>query len=272
MSFSLAWTARALALEADEDDFGQSLAVCPVLPQNMQRLFFETALAFLWGKLSVLSEPVRECSEISKGGRLARVVTRVLIVPVLRFVRIARVVAGVLVARFLVRLVFVGLVLIGLVLLGAGLLVETLVVTGVDGMHESLHGLKSGWLALLAHNVFDSFCQSGIVMVTEDRIIPAGMDRKTVEFDVVLHDALIILHLEIVNSVFHISGGVDGTKLSLEGMDKGGPIVHPGWGFVGVEYSRLEVLQSGTTKEGQSKGHLRFIIIIGWIVAEIEVA
>ena len=144
--------------------------------------------------------------------------------------------------------------------------------TGVDGMRESLHGLESGWLALLAHNVFDLFCQSGIVTVMEDRIIPAGMDRKTVEFDVVLHDALIILHLEIVNSVFRVGGGVDGTKLSPEGMDKGGPIVHPGRGFVGVEYSWLKVLQSGTTEEGQSEGHLWFVIIIGQIVVEIEVA
>ena len=51
-----------------------------------------------------------------------------------------------------------------------------------------------------------------------------------------------ILHLEIVNSVFHIGGGVNGTKLSLEGTDKGGPIVHPGRGFVGVEYGQLKAL------------------------------
>ena len=143
---------------------------------------------------------------------------------------------------------------------------------GVDGMRESLHGFKSGRLALLAHNVFDSFCQSGIVMVTEDRIVPASTDRKMVEFDIVLHDALIILHLEIVNSVFRVGGQVDGTKLSTEGTDEVRPVVHPGRGFIGVKYGRLEVLQRGTMEEGQSKGHLRFIVIIGRIVAEIEVA
>ena len=143
---------------------------------------------------------------------------------------------------------------------------------GVDGMRKSLHGFESGRLALLAHNVFDSFRQSGIVMVTEDGIIPAGTDHKMVEFNVVLHDALIILHLEIVNSVFRVGGGVDGTKLSPEGMDEGGPIVHPGQGFVRVEYSQLKVLQSGTTEEGQSEGHLWFVVIIGWIVVEIKVA
>ena len=186
---------------------------------------FEMALAFLQGELSIPSKLVRECGEISGGGRLARVVARVLV------------------ARFLVGLFFIRLFLIGLVLLGAGLLTEMLVVMGVDGMRESLHGFESGQLALLAHNVFDSFCQSGIVTVTEDGIIPPGTDCKTVEFNIVLHDALIILHLEIVNSVFHVGGGVDGTKLSPEGTDKGGPIVHPGQGssessMVGSKYSR----------------------------------
>ena len=38
-SFSLAWAAQPLALEADEDDFGQSLTVCPTPPQNMHKLF-----------------------------------------------------------------------------------------------------------------------------------------------------------------------------------------------------------------------------------------
>ena len=37
-SFSLAWAARPLALEADEDDFRQSLAVWPTPPQNMHKL------------------------------------------------------------------------------------------------------------------------------------------------------------------------------------------------------------------------------------------
>ena len=37
-SFSLAWAARPLALEVDEDDFGQSLAVWPTPLQNMHKL------------------------------------------------------------------------------------------------------------------------------------------------------------------------------------------------------------------------------------------
>ena len=200
----------------------------------------ETVLAFLQSELSILPELVGKCGRISGGGQLDGAVAGVLIVLVLQFVRIAGVV--VLVARLLVGLVFIGLVLIGLVLLRAGLLVETLIVTGVDGMHKSLHGFKNGQLALLAHDVFDSFHQSGIVTVTEDGIIPTGTDHKTVEFDIVLHNALIILHLEIANSIFHIGSGVDGTKLSTEGMDKGGPVIHPGQGLVGLEYGQLKVL------------------------------
>ena len=202
----------------------------------------ETALVFLQSELSVLSKLVGECSRISRGGQLAGIVTRVLIVLVLQFIGIAGVVARVLVAGFLVGLVFVRLVLIGLALLGAGLLAETLIVMGVDGVHESLHDFESGRLALLAHNVFDSFCQSGIITVTEDGIVPASTDHKTGEFDIVLHNALIILHLETVNSIFCVGSGVDGAKLSTEGTDEVGPVVHPGQGLVRLEYGQLEIL------------------------------
>ena len=37
-SFSLAWAAQPLALEADKDDFGQSLVVWPTPLQNMHKL------------------------------------------------------------------------------------------------------------------------------------------------------------------------------------------------------------------------------------------
>ena len=37
-SLALAWTAQALALEADDEDFRQSFAEWPGLPQNMHKL------------------------------------------------------------------------------------------------------------------------------------------------------------------------------------------------------------------------------------------
>ena len=108
--------------------------------------------------------------------------------------------------------------------------------------------------------------------MTEDRVIPASLDSKMVELNIVLHDALIVLHLEIVISVFRIGGGIDGAKLGMEGTDEGGPIIHPVRSAVGVEYGQLEILQSSATEEGQCKGYFWFVIVIGWIVTEIEVA
>ena len=44
------------------------------------------------------------------------------------------------------------------------------------------------------------------------------------------------------------------------------------WSIIGVEDRWLKVLQSSTTEVGQGKGSLWFIIRVGGIVAEIEVA
>ena len=48
-------------------------------------------------------------------------------------------------------------------------------VPGVDGMHESLHGLKSQGFALLAHDIFDSFCQTRVVSDDHRYGKPAGL-------------------------------------------------------------------------------------------------
>ena len=109
-------------------------------------------------------------------------------------------------------------------------------------MHESLHGLKSQGFALLAHDIFDLFCQTRVVSVSEDTVIPAGLNRETVELNIVLDDMLIILHLQVVNPVFGIGGRIDRTKLGTESSDEGGPIVHPCWGLIGVQDCRLKVL------------------------------
>ena len=89
-------------------------------------------------------------------------------------------------------------------------------VPGVNGMHKSLHGLKSWGFALLAHDIFDLFCQTRVVSVSEDIIIPAGLNHKTVELNIVLDDMLIILHLQVVNPVFSIGGRINWTKLGME--------------------------------------------------------
>ena len=50
-----------------------------------------------------------------------------------------------------------------------------------------------------------------------------------------------VLHVEMVDHVFSVSGRVHGTKPSAEGVDKRGVVVHPIWEFVGVEECRFEI-------------------------------
>ena len=231
----------------------------------------KAVLTFLRSELSIFPKFVAKGGGISGGSRLARVTVLMALV-LFVVVGIAGIVTGVQVTSFLIGLVFVRLFLIGFTLLRAGFLAETLIVTGVDGVRENLHGFESGQLALLSHNIFDLFSEAGLITVMEDGVIPAGLDSKTVELDIVLHDVLIVLHLEIVNSVFRVGSGIDGAKLGMEGTNEGGPIIHPVWSAVRVEYGQLEILQSSATEEGQCKGYFWFIIVIGQIVTEIEVA
>ena len=56
--------------------------------------------------------------------------------------------------------------------------------------------------------------------MTEDTIVPTRMDCEAVELDIVLQDVLIVMHLQVVDSVFGVSGGIYGYKLSMEGADE----------------------------------------------------
>ena len=98
---------------------------------------------------------------------------------------------------------------------------------GIDVMCKGLHFGECWRLPLLTHNVFDAFGESGIVAVPEDTFIPASADSETVEFDVILYNMLIIVHFEVIDSIFSVGGGVYGTELSAESLDKIGPIIKP---------------------------------------------
>ena len=74
---------------------------------------------------------------------------------------------------------------------------------GIDVMCKGLH-----------------FSESGIVAVPEDTFIPASADSEMVEFDIILYNMLIIMHFEVINSIFGVGGGVYGTELSAESLDK----------------------------------------------------
>ena len=65
-SLPLAWTAQALAFEADDNDFRQSFAEWPGPPHNMQ-VVIKAALSFLRGQLSVFTKLVGDRCRVSRG-------------------------------------------------------------------------------------------------------------------------------------------------------------------------------------------------------------
>ena len=79
----------------------------------------------------------------------------------------------------------------------------------------------------MAHDVLDSLGETSVVAMTKNVLIPTGMDCEMIELDVVFDNMLVVLHLQVVNGVFSISGRIDGTKLSANGDDEHRPIVHP---------------------------------------------
>ena len=143
--------------------------------------------------------------------------------------------------------------------------------TGVDVMRKGFHFGECRRLPLLTHNVFNAFGESGIVVVLEDTFIPAGADSKTVEFDIILHNMLVIMHLEVINSVFGISSGVYGTKLSAESLDKVGPIIKPARDFIRVKEGWLKEFQGGHLEIGKHEGHLVRVIGVNGIAVEKEI-
>ena len=106
---------------------------------------------------------------------------------------------------------------------------------GINVMCKGLHLGECQRLPLLTHNVFNVFGESGIVAVPEDTFISASADIKMVEFDIILYNMLVIMHFEVINSVFGVSGGVYRTKLSAESLDKIGPIIKPIGNFIRVK-------------------------------------
>ena len=92
----------------------------------------------------------------------------------------------------------------------------------------------------MTHNVFNAFGESRIVAVLEDTFIPASADSKMVEFDIILYNMLVIVHFEVINSILSDGGGVYGTKLSAESLDKIGPIIKPIGNFIGVKEGWLK--------------------------------
>ena len=143
--------------------------------------------------------------------------------------------------------------------------------TGIDVMCSGLHFGECQRLPLLTHNVFNLFSESGIIVVLEDTFIPAGVDSKMVEFDVILYNMLIIVHFEVIDSIFSIGSGVYGTELSVESLDKIGPIIKPVRNFIRVKEGWLKKFQGSPSEKGKCEGHLVRVIRIDRIAAEKEI-
>ena len=139
-------------------------------------------------------------------------------------------------------------------------------------MCKGLHLGECQRLPLLTHNVFNVFCKSGIVAVPEDSFIPASADSKMVEFDVILYNMLVIMHFEVIDSVFGIGSGVYGTELSVESLDKIGPIIKPVRNLIGVKKGWLKKFQGSPSEIGKCEGHLVRVIGVDRIAVEKEIA
>ena len=124
-----------------------------------------------------------------------------------------RVVAGLWILTLVVRLgVLVRFLVVRLVirfaLANSGLFVELFPVSGINLVCESLHGFESCRFSLLAHDVFDSFRKTRVIMVLENCIVPIGADKEAVELDVVLDEVLVALHFQVVKSAFSIASWI----------------------------------------------------------------
>ena len=98
-----------------------------------------------------------------------------------------------------------------------------------------------GFRQALRKHVFDALRKSGVVPVSECRLVPTSQFSESGELDVVLEDFVRILHSEVIDVVRSFVNGVYRTKLSFEFCNESRPIVHPMVEGVRIEYCWLEV-------------------------------
>ena len=208
-------------------------------------------MSFLWGQLSIFAKLVSDGCRVSRGGLrfvgLLVFVELVVLVAVVRFVAARSLIF--LVVGFVAFVVRFVVIVFRLVLSGVGFFVEVFPMTGVDVMHKGFHFSECQRLPLLTHNVFNAFDESRIVAVLEDTFIPASADSEMVKFD----------------------GGEYGTELSVESLDKVGPIIKPVGNSIGVKERWLKEFQGSPSEIGKHKGHLVRVIRVNRIAAEKEI-
>ena len=115
-------------------------------------------------------------------------------------------------------------------------------------MGESFHGVECSRLSLLSHYVFDSLGESGIISVPKDGLFPSGANSETIELDVVFDDMLVIVHLQLIDAAFGVSGWIDGSELISEDGKKSRPVVHPNREIVSINDRWFEELEDNASK------------------------
>ena len=82
----------------------------------------------------------------------------------------------------------------------------------------------------MAELVFYLVWEAIIEIVLEGTIfIALDLGRKVIEVNDVSHNAMVVLHLEVVKLVLSISDQIVRTKGGMELHDEGHPAVHPAW-------------------------------------------
>ena len=109
-------------------------------------------------------------------------------------------------------------------------------------------------------------------MVSKNTIVPTSADHEVVELNIVLDNVLVVLHLQVIDTIFSIGSGIYGSKFNVEIPHKSGPVIHPVGYFVRVEECRLKIFQGCSPEIRQSKVDLSGIVRIGRAAAEIKVA
>jgi hypothetical protein len=74
----------------------------------------------------------------------------------------------------------------------------------------------SGRFGLLAHDILNVFSQARVVAMAEYSIVPTSFNSKTVELNIVLDNSLVFTHLQIIDSIFSISNGVNRSEVRAE--------------------------------------------------------
>ena len=75
------------------------------------------------------------------------------------------------------------------------------------------------------HDDLDVLRKTGIILVTEHRVIPACLNSNTDELNIIFEDTVVFRHFQIINLIFGINGWVNQSKIASESPDKFGPVM-----------------------------------------------